>query len=809
MLTDTRFAVRMLGRRPAFTLVAVTTLALGVGVNTAVFSLVRGVLIRPLPYTEPDRLVSLVYHSQGRTTHSISQPELIDLQTKVDALESVAAYTFRRPHLGTSEEPRQVRVVEATPELLPLLGIPPVTGRTFTAAESLPDGPRVVVLGQRLAERLLPGRHDVLGAEVVLDGEPHAVIGVMPAGFAFPDPSVEAYRPFRMDPANPDQRNNHYLRVTGRMRSGLSLATTRAAVAEYGRWAVAQYPSYYSGFAASFDVEPLRDTFVGEVRTPLLLALGAVTLVLLIACANVASLLLARGEERRRELAVRTALGCTNLRLGRQLLVESGLLALAGAAAAGPLAWTVQRGLLALGKDVLPLEHAVRLDVDVLGYAVALALVTGLAFGLAPLLQARRSAPNAELQGGSRSVVGSSRRLVGRRLLVAGQVALAVVLTAGAGLLTRTILALRDTDVGFATTGSLAALIALPGHVYREPADIVRLVDTLEEEARRLPGVASAGVVESLPLAFSGSNNLSLQVEGRVVETVGEAPTALVQGISPMGLEALGLRLHSGRLLTADDLAAGRQVALVNRAFVTKHLSGLDPATARVRMFSSSRPWLEIVGVLEDFRQDGVVVKRDWPQLIVPFQLAHRNAYRIPTAFFLLVHGEAAPEGLVEPLRQLIRKAAPTAVIRDVRTLDRVKLDAVGERSMLATLMRCAAALALVLAGLGLHGVVALWVGQRRSEIGLRMALGATRGSVLCLVLVQTAGPVLVGLGVGLALAITLANTLGSLLHGVTPADPLSIAGVAAALVITGALAAGAPARRATRVEPSTALRAE
>jgi predicted permease len=457
----------------------------------------------------------------------------------------------------------------------------------------------------------------------------------------------------------------------------------------------------------------------------------------------------------------------------------------------------------------LPLVEAVRLDPMVLVYALSVALITSLVFGLAPMLQARRNAPSAALQGSPRTVLGSTGRLTGRRLLVAGQVTLAVVLTVGASLLTRTILALGDTDVGFVTDGSVAAFVSLPPHLYSQPADIVALVDILEDGARRLPGVRSVGVVESLPLALMGSNNLSLQVEGRVVEAVGEAPTALVQGMSPAGIEALGLRLYSGRLLTGDDVTAGRQVALVNRAFVKTNLAGLDPDTTRVRMFDPDRPWLEIVGVVEDFRHDGVVVERDWPQLIVPFQLAHRNAYRVPTSFFLVVHGDAAPETLDRPLRQLIREAAPSAAVLDVRTLDRVKRDAVGPRSMLATLLRFAAGLALVLAGLGLYGVVALWVGQRRSEIGLRMALGATRASVLRLVLRQAGGPVVLGLGVGLVLAIALASALGAILHGVMPLDPLSVVGVTGVLALTACLAAVAPARRAALVEPSSALRTE
>lgn len=809
LLVELRHALRMLGRRPAFTLVVVATLALGIGVNTALFSVVRGVLLRPLPYHRPDRLVSLVYNSQGRRTVSFSQPEVLDLRTRADAFESVAAYSFRRPHLGTGLEPRQVRVLVATHELLPLLGVPLAAGRSFTADEALPDGPPVVVLSHRLKEQVFPGRADVIGAAVVLGGTAHTVIGVTPPGFGFPDASVEAYGPLRIDPVNPEQRNNHNLRVIARLRPDADLATARTAMAEYGRWAVAQYPAFYSGFAVSMDAQPLREAFVRGVRTPLLLALGAVSLVLLIACANVTSLLLALGEERRRELAVRLALGSSSGRLGRQLLVESLVLALAGAVAAWPLAWLAQAGLLALGRDLLPLTEAVRLDPMVLAYTLTVALVTSVLFGLAPALHARRRDLRGDLQGGVRTVSAAPGRLAGRRLLVAGQVALAVVLTAGASLLTRTIVALHAADVGFTTEGSLGALLSLPPHVYREPTDIVELVRTLEDGARRLPGVEAAGVVERLPLAFAGSNNLSLQVEGRVVETVGEAPTADVQGISPAGLSVLGLQVLLGRAFTAQDVAEGRQVALVNEAFVKKHLAGLEALNARVRMFDPSRPWLEIVGVLRDFRQDGVALDAVWPQLVVPFDLAHRNAYRVPTTFYLVVHGPGIPGSFAAPVRRLVNQAGPSVVVRDVRTLEQVKRDAVGDRSMLATLVGVTAALALFLAGLGLYGVIGLWVGQRRQEIGLRMALGADGNGVLRLVLVQAGQPVLLGLAVGLGLAVALAAALRSQLFQVTPVDPPSVLVVAVVLLAATGLAATVPACRAARVQPSAALRAE
>jgi len=802
-----RLALRSFIRRPGFSAVAVATLALGIGANAAVFSVVRGVLLRPLPYPAEDRLVSFWYHSQGRRTGTLSQPELLDLQERVDALESAAGVQPRRLHLGAEGEPRLVRVLDATPELLPLLGVAPAEGRVYSADESVPDGPPVVVISDALRRQVFGATAPAIGRTVTLSGVAYTVVGVMPAGFEFPDDNIEAYRPLRIDHANPDARNNHNLWVVGRLRQGVTVEAAKAEIEAYGRWAVAEYPSFYSGFNASFDLSRLRDTFVGDSRTPLLLVLGAVTLVLLVACANVANLLLARSEDRRRETAVRLAVGAGRRHITAQLLTESAVLSLAGAAVAFPLAWAAVRGLVAMAGADLPRLGEVRVDWEILGYTFAVALVISLLFSLAPLVWAARGNVLDGLNGGARTVSSGPGGVLLRRALVVVQVALAVVLVTGASLLTRTLLALEDADVGFATDGNVAVRVSLPDHVYPSSGDILAFVSRLEERARSLPGVKAAGVVDSVPLWQGFGNNLSLQVEGRVVDTVGEAPTATVQKLSPGTVAALGLEIQRGRAFTDEDVAAGRPVALVNETFVATVLHGEDPFRTRVRMFGRSQEWMDIVGVVKNFRQSGVVGD-EWPQLMVPFALAEHTAYWVPRDFSLLVRGTDAG-ALAGPLRGLVREIGPAVPIRDLMTMSQIKRGAVADRGVLAELVVIAASLALVLAAVGLYGVVALWVSRRTRELGLRLALGARSASLQRLVLVQVGAPVLFGAVLGLGATVPLARLLRGLLYEVAPGDPVSLLLVLVVLVGTAAAAAAVPVHRAVTVDPSATLKTE
>ncbi len=807
MLNDVRLALRTIGRRPAFAAVAVVTLALGIGANVAVFSVVRGVLLRPLPYPEEGRLVGFWYHSQGRRTSLLSQPELLDLRSKVDALEGVAGLVYRRLHLGTGEEPRLVRAIAATPELLPLLGITPAAGRVFAAAEALPGGPDVVVISDSLSRQLVPAG-EAVGAAVTLAGKPHEVIGVMPPGFAFPAPDVDVYMPFRMNAASPDLRNNHYLLTVGRLKPGVSVEKARAEVAAYGRWAVARYPEFYSGFNASLELTTLRDTFVEPARAPLLLVLGAVSLVLLIACANVAHLLLARSEERRRETAVRLALGASPRHLARQLVAEGLVLAALAAAGALVLAEVGLRAFLALTVGVLPRAESVSLDGAVLAYAMAVSLATVVLSTLAPLVRAFRRDPRADLQSGVRNLSATPAGQSFRRTLVAVQVALTVVLTAGASLVTRSILQLLVSDVGFDTDRAVAVRLRLPDHVYATPTDIAAFAHRIEEGARALPGVTTAGVVESVPLWERSAANTSLQVEGRVVTAVGEAPTAMVQRLTPGGVSALGLRIRRGRTLSALDVEARRPVCLVNEEFVRKVLGGADPFATRVRMFDARQRWMEVVGVVADVKQTGALAD-PWPQVVVPLEQAAETGYYTPTGFSLVVRGATAETTLAGAVRRMVREVGPTVAIREIRALAAIKREALGDRSTLATLLTIAASLAVTLAAVGLYGVVTLWVGERRREIGLRLALGATAPQVHRLVLAQAGVPVLVGLAAGGAAALALTWSLRALLPGGLPADPFAALVVVVVLGGATVVAAALPAHRAACIDPAAALASE
>ena len=804
---DLRFAVRTLRRRPGFALVALVTLALGIGANTAIFSVVHSVLLRPLPYPDEDGLVSFWMDSQGLRTASLSQPELLDLQRRIPSIESVAGMHFRRLHLGGEGEPRLIRVVEATPELLPLLRVPPAEGRFYGPDESRPDGPPVVVISEGLRRQVFGEEGLATGRQIVLAGTPHTVVGVMPGGFSFPEEGIAAYRPFRIDRANPDQRNNHNVWAVGRLRRGASLEQARSEVAAYGRRAVAEFPQFYSGFHASFGLSALRERLTGSARTPLVVLLGAVSLVLLIACANVANLLLARGEARRREMAVRLALGARRRDLARQLLVESAVLALLGAAVALPLASVAVRGFAAMAWADFPRLGEAGIDTTVLAYTLGVAVATALLSGLAPLLRALRTEASSDVKDGAGAVSPGRGGALTWRLLVSAQVALAVVLVAGSSLLNRTIVALAGADLGFSPEDSVVVRLSLPDHVYRSAPEILAFTGPLEERARALPGVEAAGIVDLVPLWQGFSNNLSLQVEGHEVETVGEAPTAIVQKLSPGAVSALGLRLQRGARFVEADVAAGRPVAMVNEAFVRRVLGGGDPFATRVRMFGRGQQWMDIVGVVKDFRQAGVLAP-EWPQVLVPFDAAQRCAYAVPRDFSLLVHGGTAGS-LVDALRSLVHELGPSVAVRDVRSMTRIKHDAMGDRAVLATMMSIAALLALALAGVGLYGMVALWVSRRQRELGLRLALGAGPDSLRRLVVGQAAVPVVAGLGVGLAAVAPLAILLKKLLYGVSPVDPVSLLVVVVVLAGTAAAAAVVPARRATRVDPVRVLRAD
>jgi predicted permease len=524
-------ALRSLRRAPSFLLVTSLTLALGVGATTTIFSVVNGVLLRPLPYAEPERLVVSKVRMGDEELGNHSEPEIMDLMQQREIFGAVAAYRLSQPLLGDGAEPERVRCVLATASLFDVLGVEPLLGRFYTPDEDRPGGDAVAVLSHGLWVRAFGSDPGIVGRTVLFENIPHTVVGVMPAGFSFPLPGVEVWRPLRIDTADPIARNNHYLTVVARLADGVTAADATSRLGELGARSTAAYPEFYSE-AMSYRTVPLREELVGDVEAPLLLLMAAVVLVLMIAAVNAASLFLARGQSRRAEIAVRTALGAARGRVAGQLLAESLLVAVLAGAMGVALAYGGVAALKALAPANLPRIEQVLVDGNVLAFGVAVALLTGLVFGLAPAGQAWRSDVRHVLAAGSRGTIGGGLRARFRRVLVVTQLALAVVLALGAGLLIRSFAALRGTELGFDPNGVLVVPLAPHVSMVAPDGDAVQFYRQLEERIAALPGVAAVGSGLRIPLA-SGHDNYSIQVEGREVATIGESPAPGMEWATP------------------------------------------------------------------------------------------------------------------------------------------------------------------------------------------------------------------------------------------------------------------------------------
>jgi len=800
---DLGHALRSLRRAPSFVLLTATTLALGVGATTSVFSVVDGVLLRPLPYPDPDRLVVL-RNSVGRDTHS--EPEFWDY-TEVEGLSSVAAYQDSSPILGSADAPARIPAVEASSTLLPLLGVAPAVGRTYSAAEDAPEAAdRVAVISHGLWMRAFGGDPGVVGRTIRLEDEPVTVVGVMPAGFSFPRPGIEAWMPLRLDRASPWERNNHYLDVVARLAPGTSRAAVNAQLDALGAHRTEEYPQYYSKRVA-FEAHLLRDEVVGDVRLPLLVLLAAVGGVLLISSVNAASLFLARGEGRRDEMAIRAALGASRIRVATQLLGESLAVSLLAAMAGVILAGAGVTALKSLAPPELPRLDNVGVNATVLLFGLGAALVTGLAFGLAPAAQALRSDVRDALASTARGGVGSRRASRFRRSLVIAQLALATVLALGAGLLVRSFEALRDVDLGFRPEGVLAVAVSPSEARVPKDAPAASFYQQLEERVRALPGVTAVGSAYRLPLA-DGSDQFSLQVEGRLAATVGDAPAPGIQWATPGYFEAMGIAVRRGRVFTSRDDASAPLVAVVNERLARELWPEEDPVGQRLRMFPEGHPWMTVVGVVADVKHYGLR-RNALPKLYVPHLQAwvERAAYVSPSRMNLIVRTDGDPGVLAGPVRAAVGEVGPGAPVTRVRTMDEVVSSALSRERFTLLLLGGFSVVALLLAAVGVYGVTAHAVAARTREIGVRMAVGAARADVARGVLREGLGLAAWGTGLGLVAGVALSRLIRSLLFETSPTDPWTFAQTATLLVIAALLAMLVPTLRAARLDPVQALR--
>jgi putative ABC transport system permease protein len=795
LIQDVRYALRLLRRSPGFALAAVMTLALGIGANTAMYSVVHAVLLRPLPYPEPDRLMRIRGNS--------SAPDLVDLGQHARVFEGFGGY--RRHAFDIPSDPLAERVDGAlvSGDALPLLGVAAARGRVLSAADDREGGEKVAVVTDRFWRTRLNGDPAAVGGTVRFVSGTYRVVGVMPPGFELPQVEAEVIAPLMTEYApEAKARGAHTLYGFGRVRPGV---TTQQAQADMDALApVMARIDPIENRDRQYVVMPLHAWLVRNVRPAILMLFGAVGFVLLIAAVNVVNLLLARAAERQREMAIRASLGASRGRLLRQLLVE-GLVLSAGGALAGlaVAAWMLE-AVVMLGRDDVPALASVRLDPQVLAFTAVVALAVALLFGLVPALQSWRGPAAAHLKDGTRATGGRAGDRV-RRTLVTVEVALSVVLLAGAGLLLRSLHSLQSVDPGFEERGLVTFNITLPMDRYREVARRTAFVDTLLPELAAQPGVSSVAVTTELPFADDRLPQ-NFVVEGQAPVEPGQEPEVNSRGVSPGYFRTLGIPLRAGRDFTAADTAQTMPVGIVNETAVRQLFGGQDPIGKRVAWAREEpRVWTTVVGVAADVRGAGLDAG-DEPALYTPFP-QERRPWR--TWMFFTMRTPLPLETAMEPVRRLVARADKDVPVTRVRTMEELLAASWGDRRFNLSLLAGFALVALALAGVGIHGVMSYAVSRRTREIGVRMALGAHGRDVLRLVLGQGLTLAVFGLAAGLLGALALRRLVAGMLFGVAPTDPLTLAAVVMVLLAVALVACYAPARRAVAVDPAVALRSE
>ena len=808
---DLRYGARSLTRTPAFTAVAILTLALGIGANAAIFSVTRAVLLAPLPYADPERTVAIWSRWTGWDKTWVSEAELLDYRG-ARSLRDVGAWSTTQANLtGANAEPERVGAAQVTPSVFTALGAQPLHGRTFTADEEIQGRDTVAILGHALWQRRFGGEPGVLHRRIRVDGRDLTVVGIMPQSFQLPTDygedfaePTELWTPLTVNPSSPE-RGNHGWYAVARLVPGATIAQAnqelRAITTARTREGAYAEAMRFEAFAVSVDSEVL-----GTVRPRLMLLALAVGFLLLIACANVTSLLLARAEGRVREVALRRALGAGHGRLIRQALTEGVLLSVAGAACGVVLAFGAVSVLAAAAPGSIPRLSAAGVDRPVLLFALLVGLATTALVSIAPIARLVRLDPVQALKEGGQSTAGAARQRV-RQTLIVAEMAVAVLLLVCAGLMIRSLWAMQQVPLGFDPRGVLTARVALTDDGYPTNERIVSFYERVTAELRQLPGVTAAGAVRSLPLGAT-IGDWGLDVEG-YVETPGRNAKGDWQVVTPGALEALGERVVSGRGFTAADRLDARQVALVNETMARRYWTDGNPIGRRIRMGSDGdRPWITVVGVVQDVRHNGITttVKEKFYRPHAQFQVSTGSA---PQAMTLVVRTGGDPQALSSPLRRAVAQLDPNLPVSAVRPMSDVVGDTMAPSSFTGLLLASFATLAVALAAVGIYGLLSYLVSQRTREIGIRMAIGASQRDVLTLVVRK--GLLLTGAGVaaGLAVALCVTRLMRALLYGVGSADLVTFAAVPAILLLVALLASYLPAARATRVSPLLALRSD
>jgi putative ABC transport system permease protein len=812
---DLRYAIRILARKPGFTVIAVLTFALGIGANAAIFSVVNAVLLRPLPYTQPDRVVALWETRSAEGRSRVTPANFLDWRERTRAFEDIAAFGSAALNLTGAGEPEQLLGARASSAYFDVLGIQPSIGRSFLPEEYEPGNARVVMLGHELWASRFGSDPDIAGKPITLDGQVYTVTGVMPAGIypmwptaagemTFDPKNAQFWTPMSFDAGWAANRRSHVLGVVGRLKPSVSIYQARA---EFGAIAGQLEAEHAENKGAGVAITLLMDEVVGPVRPALLILLGAVAVVLLIACANIASLLLAQNAGRQREIAVRAALGASRARLIRLFMVECSLLQSLGAAVGILMAMAGVAAIPRFVAQEIPRLGAVRVDSVVLVGALSVSLATSVAFSLIMAWQASVRNPQAALNEGSRSSGAWAGRQNLRRLLVAAQVGLAVTLMACAGLMIKSFWLLRQVDPGFNPNGVLTLNLSLPASQYRDWRQITGFYNRLLDRIRELPGVQSAAIAYDHPLQSSWID--SFTIEGRPAPPPDEVPSADFHPVSPDYFSTAGIELTRGRAFTNQDDPGHPGAVIVSETLARHYFADNDPLGNRLRILTPSRFWnnampvtFEVVGIVRDVKSAGLTRKAE-PAFYIPAQ-------QMPSPDMnVLVRTVGDPAGLIGAVRSAVWQTDSNQAIAGIATMDRIVSDSIAQPRLAMVLMGLFGLIAVTLATVGIYGLLSYTVRQRTHEIGVRMALGSRPQDVVRMVVADGVALTLAGVAVGIAASLGLTRFLSSLLFGVQPNDPITFTGVVLLILVVSVLASYVPAWRAARVNPVIALRTE